>query len=70
MNEIKAAITGIIQSIEVEPGESVRAGQVVINIESMKMIIPLEAVDAGTIGEINVSIGDFVNEGDILIKVV
>jgi acetyl-CoA carboxylase biotin carboxyl carrier protein len=70
MNEIKAAITGIIQSIEVEPGESVSAGQVVINIESMKMIIPLEAVDAGTIGEINVSIGDFVNEGDILIKVV
>lgn len=70
MNEIKAGITGIIQSIEVKPGESVTEGQVVINIESMKMIIPVEATDAGTIGEIKVNTGDFVNEGDVLATLV
>jgi acetyl-CoA carboxylase biotin carboxyl carrier protein len=70
MNEITAGITGIIQSIEVAPGESITIGQVVINIESMKMIIPVEATDAGTIGEIKVSTGDFVNEGDVLVTLV
>ena len=70
MNEIKAGITGIIQSIEVTSGENVTVGQVVVNIESMKMIIPVEATDAGTIGEIKVSTGDFVNEGDVLATLV
>jgi acetyl-CoA carboxylase biotin carboxyl carrier protein len=70
MNEIKAGITGVIQSIEVNSGDSVSVGQVVFNIESMKMIIPVESTEAGTIGNINVSTGDFVNEGDVLATLV
>jgi acetyl-CoA carboxylase biotin carboxyl carrier protein len=70
MNEIKAGITGVIQSIEVNSGDSVSVGQVVFNIESMKMIIPVESTEAGTIGEIKVSTGDFVNEGDVLATLV
>jgi acetyl-CoA carboxylase biotin carboxyl carrier protein len=70
MNEIKAGITGVIQSIEVNSGDSVSVGQVLFNIESMKMIIPVESTEAGTIGNINVSTGDFVNEGDVLATLV
>jgi acetyl-CoA carboxylase biotin carboxyl carrier protein len=70
MNEIKAGITGVIQSIEVNSGDSVSVGQVVFNIESMKMIIPIESTEAGTIGDIKVSTGDFVNEGDVLATLV
>lgn len=70
MKEIRAEITGIIQSIEVSQGENVTIGQTVINIESMKMIIPVEATDAGTVDYINFSAGDFVNEGDVLITLV
>lgn len=66
MNKIKAEITGIIQSIEVTAGDTVTAGQLVLNIESMKMIIPIDAPVAGIIDEIKVSLGDFVNEGDVL----
>lgn len=66
MNGIQAGITGVIQSIEVTIGESVSAGQIVFNIESMKMIIPVEAAETGIIGEIKVDVGDFVNEGDVL----
>ncbi|MDP4083716.1 MAG: acetyl-CoA carboxylase biotin carboxyl carrier protein subunit [Bacillota bacterium] len=70
MKEITAGITGIIQSIEVAPGENVTAGQVVVNIESMKMIIPVEATESGTIKNVNVNTGDFVNEGDVLATLV
>jgi acetyl-CoA carboxylase biotin carboxyl carrier protein len=70
MNEIKAGITGIIQSIEVNSGDSISVGQVVFNIESMKMIIPVESTEVGTIGDIKVSTGDFVNEGDVLATLV
>jgi acetyl-CoA carboxylase biotin carboxyl carrier protein len=66
MTEIKAEITGIIQSIEVTTGESISVGQLVFNIESMKMIIPVESTEAGTITELKVGVGDFVNEGDVL----
>ena len=66
MKEIKAEITGIIQSIEVTLGESISVGQLVLNIESMKMIIPVESAEAGTIAELKVGVGDFVNEGDVL----
>jgi acetyl-CoA carboxylase biotin carboxyl carrier protein len=70
MNEIKAGITGIIQSIEVNSGDSISVGQVVFIIESMKMIIPVESTEVGTIGDIKVSTGDFVNEGDVLATLV
>lgn len=66
MKEIKAGITGIIQSIEAGIGETISNGQTVMNIESMKMIIPVEATEAGVIKEIKVNPGDFVNEGDVL----
>lgn len=36
-------------------------------LESMKMEIPVESETAGKVAEVKVSIGDFVNEGDVLI---
>jgi acetyl-CoA carboxylase biotin carboxyl carrier protein len=66
MKEITAEITGIIQSVEVTSGESISVGQLVFNIESMKMIIPVESTEAGIIAELKVGVGDFVNEGDVL----
>jgi acetyl-CoA carboxylase biotin carboxyl carrier protein len=36
-------------------------------LESMKMEIPVEAETAGKIAKIDAQIGDFVNEGDVLV---
>ena len=48
-------------------GDAIVAGQEVLMLESMKMEIPVESMSEGTIAEIKVNIGDFVNEGDVLI---
>jgi acetyl-CoA carboxylase biotin carboxyl carrier protein len=38
-------------------------------LESMKMEIPVEAEVEGKISEVKVNVGDFVNEGDVLLIV-
>lgn len=48
-------------------GDSISGGQEVLMLESMKMEIPIESETDGVVKELKVSIGDFVNEGDVLI---
>jgi acetyl-CoA carboxylase biotin carboxyl carrier protein len=69
MKEITANMAGTVLNVLVENGESVSAGQEVLMLESMKMEIPIESETAGTIKDIKVAVGDFVNEGDVLIIV-
>lgn len=67
MAQITSTMAGSIFKINVNVGDQVESGQVVIVLESMKMEIPLEAEVAGEVAEINAGEGDFVNEGDVLI---
>lgn len=67
MAQITSTMAGSIFKINVNVGDQVESGQVVIVLESMKMEIPLEAEVAGEVVEINAGEGDFVNEGDVLI---
>ncbi len=69
MKEITAAMAGTVFNILVGLGEEITAGQEVIILESMKMEIPVESQEHGKVVEIKVNIGDFVNEGDLLIVV-
>lgn len=69
MKEITANMAGTVLNVLVENGESISAGQEVLMLESMKMEIPIESETAGTIKDIKVAVGDFVNEGDVLIIV-
>ncbi|MEH7110818.1 acetyl-CoA carboxylase biotin carboxyl carrier protein subunit [Neobacillus niacini] len=69
MKEIIATMAGTVLNILVTSGDNVSGGQEVLIIESMKMEIPIESETDGLIKEIKVSIGDFVNEGDVLIIV-
>lgn len=66
MDEIKASMAGNVWKIVVEEGETVEEDQDIVILESMKMEIPIPAEDEGTIKEIKVKEGDFVNEGDTL----
>ncbi|MDF9761685.1 MULTISPECIES: acetyl-CoA carboxylase biotin carboxyl carrier protein subunit [Peribacillus] len=66
MAELKASMAGSVWKIVASEGQSVTDGQDIIILESMKMEIPIAAEEAGTIKELKVNEGDFVNEGDIL----
>lgn len=67
MTQITASMAGTVLNVMVTAGDEVAAGQEVIMLESMKMEIPVEAITAGKVAEVKVSIGDFVNEGDVLL---
>ncbi|MBU5210957.1 MULTISPECIES: acetyl-CoA carboxylase biotin carboxyl carrier protein subunit [Heyndrickxia] len=69
MKEITASMAGTVLNILVNSGDKVENGQVVIMLESMKMEIPIESIDAGIVSAIKVNIGDFVNEGDVLVTI-
>jgi acetyl-CoA carboxylase biotin carboxyl carrier protein len=70
MKEITAPMAGTVLNIFVENGDEIAIGREVVMIESMKMEIPIESTSEGVVKEVKVNIGDFVNEGEILIELV
>ncbi len=67
MPDIEAHITGNVWKIEVGVGDRVEEDQTVVILESMKMEIPVEAEDEGTVKEIRCEEGQSVSEGDVLV---
>ena len=65
--EIKSNMAGTIIEVMITVGESVEAEQDVICLESMKMQMFIPSEEKGTVKEIKVTEGDFVNEGDVLL---
>ncbi|MGG4191957.1 acetyl-CoA carboxylase biotin carboxyl carrier protein subunit [Paenibacillus jamilae] len=68
MSKIVAVMAGNVYKILVKPGDQVEAGQNVVVLESMKMEISITSGAGGTVNKVNVSEGDFVDEGDLLIE--
>jgi acetyl-CoA carboxylase biotin carboxyl carrier protein len=68
MNKVVAVMAGNVWKILVQPGDQVEEGQDLIILESMKMEIPIAAEVGGTVKEVKVNEGDFVNEEDLLIE--
>lgn len=69
MKEITSSMAGTVLNIMVSNGDEISSGQEVLMLESMKMEIPVESQMTGKVSEVRVNIGDFVNEGDVLIIV-
>ncbi|WP_071395012.1 acetyl-CoA carboxylase biotin carboxyl carrier protein subunit [Bacillus tuaregi] len=67
MNEVYASMAGNVWKVLVKVGDQIEEGQDVAILESMKMEIPIAAEFDGTIKEVKVNEGDFVNEGDLII---
>ena len=65
--EVIASMAGTIFKGLVQSGDSIAPGQDVIILESMKMEIPIQAEMGGTVKEVKVSEGEFVNEGGVLL---
>ncbi|WP_339485909.1 sodium-extruding oxaloacetate decarboxylase subunit alpha [Pseudomonas sp. EL_65y_Pfl2_R95] len=64
-----APLAGNIFKVLVKPGDVVEAGQLVIILEAMKMETEIRAFKAGTIGAVNIKVGDSVAVGDSLLTI-
>ena len=67
MADVPAHITGTVWKIETKVGAAVKAGDVLVILESMKMEMPVEAPEDGTVKEIRCKETQAVNEGDVLV---
>ena len=65
---LKSPLPGVILDIPVKVGDSVKAGQIVVLLEAMKMENNIEIDRDGIIEKIGPNKGDTVLEGDLLIK--
>ena len=64
---VEAQVTGRVVRVEKNVGDLVAIEDTILVLESMKMEIPVEAPNAGSVSEIRVAEGDNVEEGDILV---
>lgn len=66
--DVKAHITGTVWKYEIEVGDSIEEGDIVVILESMKMEMPVEAPIDGKLAEILIGPGQPVKEGDVLAR--
>ncbi|MDE7154415.1 MAG: acetyl-CoA carboxylase biotin carboxyl carrier protein subunit [Muribaculaceae bacterium] len=66
---VKAPLPGVILSINVKVGDTVKAADTVIMLEAMKMENAIHAGRDGKIASINVAQGDSVLEGAVLLTI-
>ena len=64
---VSAPMPGNILDVKAKPGDSVKAGDVLMILEAMKMENEISAPQDGTIASVNVRKGDTVNSGDTLV---
>ena len=56
-----------VMTVYVGPGDRVAVGDTVVLLESMKMEIPMLAERAGVVTAIKVTVGDVVQDSDVLV---
>jgi len=58
-------MTGGVIRVDIEPGQEVREGDLLLLIEAMKMENEVLAPQAGTVKEVAVAAGARISEGDL-----
>ena len=66
---VKAPLPGVVTKINVAAGQAVKAGDVVLVLEAMKMENNICAESAGTVSAVCVAAGDSVMEGTTLLTI-
>jgi acetyl-CoA carboxylase biotin carboxyl carrier protein len=67
MKQLTANMAGILVQVLVKPGDTVKEDTEIAIFESMKMQIPMTATISGKVSKVHPAIGDFVNEGDVIL---
>ncbi len=63
-----AQMSGVVAGIFVTPGQSVNEGDRIVELEAMKMKVPVVATRAGSVAQILVAVGDGVEKGQVLVS--
>ncbi len=66
---LEAPMPGSVLAVRVRDGDSVRAGDVLVVLESMKMELEVVSPSAGTVAGLAVAVGDRVSGGQVLVGV-
>ena len=66
MAEVRSEMVANVWKVVAAPGDDVAAGDPLVILESMKMEIPVEAPQRGTVTEVRVEKGAVVQEGDVI----
>lgn len=69
MADVRADMVANVMEIYVMQGGQIEIGDTIVLLESMKMEIPVIAEEAGKVTRIAVSVGDVVQEGDLLVSI-
>jgi pyruvate carboxylase subunit B len=64
---VKSEMPGKVLKVFVAPGQTVIDGQALVLLEALKMEIEVNAPKAGTVADVQVSAGQTVNPGDVLV---
>ncbi len=67
LNDLKAPMPGLIVEVQVQPGQVVHKGDVLLVLEAMKMENAIKADHEATVDQIKVQKGDKVEKGTVLI---
>jgi len=65
---VLARIPGVIQKVNVVPGEKVRRGQALVVLEAMKMQNDVASPRAGVVKRAHVTEGEMVVKGQLLVE--
>ncbi len=66
---LNAPLPGTVLEIKVKVGDEVKAGDLILVMEAMKMENNIKADKNGKISAIKVNVGDSVLEGDLLVEI-
>ncbi len=66
---LHAPMPGTVLAAEVEAGDAVAKGQLLLILEAMKMEHRITAPRSGTVGELHVAVGDQVENGQLLVTI-
>ena len=68
-SKILSQMAGTVLEVNVKAGDTLKKGQEVMVLESMKMEVPITSSMDGKVTQILKAKGDFVNEGEAVIEI-
>jgi acetyl-CoA carboxylase biotin carboxyl carrier protein len=69
MAEVRSEMAANVWKVVVNVGDAVSEGDTLVILESMKMEIPVESPEAGTVQAVAVDEGGVVQEGDLIARI-
>ena len=67
-NQVGASMPGMVVTVAIQPGDSVKKGQKLLTVEAMKMETTISAERDGKIADVLVKPGSQVSTGDLMLK--